>query len=228
VTAATEPTTTPTPRPAPALIAPLALWLAIQLAALLLAASRVPLSARYPTPEESLAVHVLVIVQIAASAMLFPLLFRGLTTSIVLIATTIPFLQLAAFLAAQTDNRRLALCSIYVALWLAGLALLNASLPSTRTKMYGVALATAISLGGAILAYLHREFGAPATTFDWSQHAFLGPIMGCMAILGADPAAGTIWFFLGSVLMVGLAAFTGRRWRQVIHTKRTETQPGPP
>ena len=66
------------------------------MSALCLAGLRIPLSARYPQPEEALAVHVLVIVQITAAALLFPLLFRSITSSIIVIASAIPFIQLAA------------------------------------------------------------------------------------------------------------------------------------
>src|SRR5688500_11054555 len=150
------------------------------MSALALATFRVPLSARYPQPEESLAVHVVVIVQITAAAILFPFLFRSITTSVIVIASAIPFLQLAAFLATFTDNRRLSFCATYLVGWLAGLAILNTSFRSQKTRMYGVAGAILISIGGAIVAYLHREFGAPANAFDWNGHASLGPIMGCV------------------------------------------------
>jgi hypothetical protein len=217
VTAETEFTPPPAGRPAPAILAPLALWLAVQMAALLIAASRIPLSARYPSPEESLAVHVLLVVQIAASALLFPLLFRGVGGAIIVIATTIPFIQLAAFLATQTDNRRLALAALYVILWLIGLWFLNRACRTAKSRMHGIGLATLLSLGGATLAYLRREYAAPATTFDWSRHAFLGPITGCMAIVEGDPAAGTIWVFVGSFLFATLALLVATRWRQLIH-----------
>jgi hypothetical protein len=200
------------PRAADRILAPLLVWLAVQMLALGLAAFRVPLSARYPRPEESLAVHVLVVVQIGAAALLFPFLFRSITSSIVVIASSIPFIQLAAFLATFTDNRRLALCALYLTFWLTGLAILNAALRSQKAKMYGAAAASLISLGGAVIVYLHREFGAPASAFDWQTHASLGPIMGCMAILQANPLGGTIWFFLGTFVGTALMLLGFHFW----------------
>jgi hypothetical protein len=195
-------------------VTPLVVWLAAQMSALCLAALRIPLSARYPQPEESLAVHVLVFVQITAGALLFPLFFRSITSSVIVIASAIPFIQLAAFLATFTDNRRLALCTAYLIGWLAGLAIVNASLRTKRTKMYGVAGAVLISMGGGLVAYLHREFGAPAGTFDWGSHASLGPIMGCVAILEADPLAGTVWLFMGLFLAAALLLLGLNFWRR--------------
>jgi hypothetical protein len=202
------------PRATDRILAPLIVWLAVQMSSLCLAALRIPLSARYPQPEESLAIHVLVIVQITAAALLFPLLFRSITSSIMVIISAVPFIQLAAFLATFTDNRRLAFCTIYLFGWLAGLAIVNASLRSERAKMYGVAAGVLMAVGGAVVAYLHREFGAPAGAFDWNSHASLGPIMGCVAILEANPPAGTVWLFLGLFLAVALLLLGLNFWRR--------------
>ena len=207
-------TATPNPRAADPILAPLIVWLAVQMSALCLPTFRVPLSARYPRPEESLAVHVVVVVQITAAALLFPFLFRSITTSVIVIASAVPFLQLAAFLATFTDNRRLTICAAYLVAWLAGLAMLSTSLRSQKTRMYGVAAAVLIAIGGAVVAYLHREFGAPAGAFDWQSAASLGPIMGCVAILEADPLAGTVWFFLGSFLALGLVLLGLNFWQR--------------
>jgi hypothetical protein len=214
LTEAAQQTSPQAPRAADRILAPLLVWLAVQMFALGLAALRVPLSARYPQPEESLAVHVLVVAQVAAAALLFPFLFRSIISSIIVIASAIPFLQLAAFLATFTDNRRLALCAAYLTLWLTGLAILNASLRCQKLKVYGVAAVSLMSLGGAVIAYLHREFGAPASAFDWQTHASLGPIMGCMAILEANPLGGTIWVFLGAFVGSALMLLVFHFWRR--------------
>jgi hypothetical protein len=188
-------------------------WLAIQAGALVLAAARVPFSARYPSPEETLAVPLMVIAQVTAGAMLFPVLMRTITSSIAVIGSTIPFIQLAAVLAAETDNRRLVWCGVYVAVWLAALAVLNGALVCARGKLYAVAAATVAALGGVMLAYLHREFGAPREALEWGRHAWLGPIMGCLAILEGDPGAGRIWIFLGASLGAAVGVLGITRWR---------------
>jgi hypothetical protein len=179
----------------------------------MLAAARVPFSARYPSPEEGLAVHVMVIAQVTAGAMLFPFLMRSFTNCVAVVGSTIPFLQLAAFLAAEMDNRRLAWCGVYVTTWLLTLAVLNAALGCARGKLYGVAATTVAAVGGAMLAYLHREFGAPGSTFEWERHGWLGPIMGCLAILEGGPGGGRIWVFLGATLGSAVGALAVSRWR---------------
>jgi hypothetical protein len=205
---------------------PIALWLAIQGGALVLAAARVPLSARYPGPEELLGVHLTMIVQVTASAMLFPVLLRSVSSWIIAVAATVPFLQLSAFLAALTDNQRVAFCSLYVAGWLTALGIANAVLRTMAAKMCGVALATLAAVGGAMLAYLHREFSAPSASFEWADHGWLGPIMGCLAILEGDPGAGRIWIFLGAALSAAVLVL-GIKWgrRKMALAKRNSAPP---
>src|SRR5881227_2670709 len=79
--------------------APLAVWLVLQLTALALAAARVPLSAaHFVAPGEALAIHEMLIVQFAASAMFFPFLLRDARRCVALMLTSAPMLQLAGTL----------------------------------------------------------------------------------------------------------------------------------
>lgn len=151
---------------------PLIVWLLIQLGAIALAASRVPLSANYPDPPERLAVHVMVIVQFVGSTMFFPVLFRaGWRGWLGMVATAGPMLMLAAWLARMPMSRVLPVW-VEVAMWLTTLALWRAALfarPSHHSHRSdrllsvgfcelprGVALL--LSAGGLLFWYLHTEF----------------------------------------------------------------------
>jgi len=137
------------------------LWLVAQLAALCLAVFRVPLAAKYPEPAESLATHVLLAVQIAASAMLFPYLLPNWRTTAGVIATAWPFAAIASTLSALPPART-AMAEAYVVIWLLTLALWRPVLREHRLSLYGVALATTFSIGGAALWYVRLEFARTA------------------------------------------------------------------
>src|SRR5688572_25542965 len=128
------------PRPhSPA--APLFVWLVLQMAVLVLAAQRVPLSARFPLEAEKLAVHEMLVVQIAVSAMLFPWLLRDRITTLLITLSNILFAHLAAHLAG-VPHTRAAIAAAYVVGWLIGLALWRPVLEHGRARMIGVAIAT--------------------------------------------------------------------------------------
>src|SRR4051794_23196023 len=90
---------------APADFWPVFAWLTIQMAALALSAFRVPLSARFPVPEERLAMHVMIVVQTVASALLFPALFRTLAGTVLVVGSGGVFLQISGVLAGRADAR---------------------------------------------------------------------------------------------------------------------------
>src|SRR5690349_11499446 len=91
------PTASPQPPLTPnSATAPLAAWLLIQAVALLLAATRIPLSAHYMKAGERLAVYLLLATQIGGSAMLFPWLLCGRKAAAAVAVTAWPFLAVAA------------------------------------------------------------------------------------------------------------------------------------
>ncbi|MGB7156423.1 MAG: hypothetical protein WBD40_00065 [Tepidisphaeraceae bacterium] len=171
--------------------APLFLWLVIQLIALALAALRVPLSARFPLPGEQFAIHIMIVVQVTAAALLFPLLLRDATTTLMVILTTVPFLQLAAYLSSVSLSRA-GLAGGYVACWIATLALSRAMLRTRQAEMLGVALALAWSVGGAVIWYVNAESREPAR-IDWSHNGLFGPILGGIAQIAAPTAVAGPW-----------------------------------
>ena len=136
--------------------APLLLWLLVQLLALLLAAGRVPLAAQYPQPAETLAAHVVAVVQVTAAALLMPYLMRDAAASVAVVATAWPFMVLAGVLSAL-PAARVAAAGASVTAWLVALALVNQSLPSAW-QAWGVCLAALLSVGCLTLSYLSAEF----------------------------------------------------------------------
>jgi hypothetical protein len=140
---------------------PLLLWLLVQLAALLLASLRIALAAKYPQPAEALATHMMLAAQVAAASLLFPYLMRDWTTATAVIATAWPFAATASVLSA-VPLAATAAGEAYVTVWLVTLALWSAALRTPRSKLYGLAVAAILSIGGAALWYLAREFNPGA------------------------------------------------------------------
>jgi hypothetical protein len=138
--------------------APLAVWLLAQLTVLVLAISRVALSANFIRPAEALAMDEMLVVQFAVSAMLFPFLLRDLRCSIALILTAAPMLQLAGTLSESSAGQVLGAWTC-VAIWLIALALWRRAI-APRYRPVGVAVANLLTLGGLLLWYLAREFPA--------------------------------------------------------------------
>ena len=194
------PASAPVPPPAkksPA--APLFLWLVLQLIALSLAVFRIPLTARFPLPGEQFALHVMLITQIVAPALLFPFLLRDVKTSAMVILSILPFVQLSSYLS-SIPITRVALAALYVAVWLLTLAIWRVILDARRTEMAGVAFATSLSLGGAVIWYVYAEAREPGA-IDWSHDGLFGPILGAIAQLHAAPSSP--WIVLLSLLILG-------------------------
>jgi hypothetical protein len=187
-------------------------WLALQMLALVAAGLRIPFSARFVVPEEQLAIHEMFAVQMIASALLFPILFRNLATAVTVIATVPLMVQMAGVLGAQSELGALIAACTYPMLWLIGLALWAYALRGAKGRLYGVAGATLVVVGGALAAYLDREFGAHVPSIDWGSRGWLGPLMGGIALMESGERTGTAWVFMGLHLMVaGVAASV--RWR---------------
>lgn len=204
---------------------PVFAWVCLQLTALALSACRIPLSAQFPVPEEELACHLMLAVQTSFSALLFPFLFRNLATGWFIVATAPIFTLVAAAIGGLTAGHGLERFLLFAPVWLTALLVWSLALKTPRSRHYGSAVAVFLVLGMALLAYLHREFGAPAQTFDWSTHATWGPLMGGIAVLEAPSRSGTAWVFLGSFLLAGLLAWGTDllAWR-----KRGQTGTNPP
>jgi len=171
---------------------PLAAWLALSLLILGIPALRLPLSANYPRPAESLALHVFLVSQFVLSALLFPILLRNLRFALWIIVATCPFVFLAAFLAFIPATRA-ALCALDLTLWLLALRVFRSLLPSPRARLAGIAVASALVIGGPILWYLSAEFSGSIPSFRGS--ACLGPIPGALALIQEPNISLTPWLF---------------------------------
>jgi hypothetical protein len=183
---------------------PVFAWLALQMLALLAAGLRVPFSARFVVPEEQLAIHEMFAVQMIASALLFPMLMRNLATAATVIAVTPLMVQLAGVIGAESEWIPLTIACAYPTLWLIGLAMWASALRgSSKAQLYGVTTATLLVIGGVLVAYLGREFGAPGQPLDWAKRGWLGPLMGGFALLEVGVRTGTAWAFMGIHLLIG-------------------------
>ncbi len=140
----------------PSRVAAITVWILVQLAALALGASGAPLWARFDRPTEDLALPVMLAAQIAAAALLAPLLLRDVTRAILVIVSAIPFAHLASALSGGSIIG-LVRSELFVAGWIALLAMWTIALPRHRNLV--AAVASAVSIGGVVLAYLHNEYG---------------------------------------------------------------------
>jgi hypothetical protein len=183
---------------------PLLLWLLIQLLALALALAHVRFWPDPPRPLDHLALAELLVVQCSALALLFPLLLRTPLTAALVLLSSWPFCQFAAFVSATPAPRWVAAAAA-LSLWLIGLALWRVALRSRWLQQLGITLAAALTLGGPVLVYLGAEFGSqPAPTVPGPTAAAVGPILSCLAPLQSASPPRTGWVFLA--IHVGIAA----------------------
>ena len=186
----------------PELTRPLAIWLGVQLFALLLACGQVQLAARFPTNTASVAVEEMICVQIIASAMLFPLLLSSWRTTAACIAAAWPFVFLAGVLAERYIDR-VAMASAYVSGWLLLLAIWNRLLKSPSAKMFLVAITSVIALGGPLLWYLWAEFHHGGFVSPGRLTAFT-PILAAISLVRKSQPDLMLWIPL--VLALGVSA----------------------
>jgi len=177
----------------------LSVWLGVQLAALGLGAAGVELSARWPRPAQQLSLHEMLAVQVIASSLLFPWLMRSGRASIMVIATSLPMSILAAALA-ESSNLSLLAGSAHVTLWLATLAVWSRLLRTNYLQLIGVLIASCISLGGAVLWYLAREFANEISLMA------SGTLVGAMHQIDFPFSAPSSWALVIGPLIIGAIA----------------------
>src|SRR3954470_15160118 len=145
-----------------ALAAPLALWLVVQMVALVASAARVPFWARFTQPAEDLALHVMLVTQLCAAALLAPILFGTWSRTICVLLTAIVFVQLSALLAAAGTAVTI-LAALYVACWLLALATwISATRCNAVAGAIVVIIASCFTIGGTVLLYARRELSDEA------------------------------------------------------------------
>jgi hypothetical protein len=180
-----------------------AVWLAAQVAALGIAAARVPLWARSPAAGEQLAFAIMLATQIAAASLLFPSLFQSRKLLVIAVATAWPLGELASFLA-DASISQWAAGEAYVTLWIVGLYLWANVSDQPRRQALLMACFSALSLGGPVLVYLHIDFGESSPLIHWPAAQCFGPIMGAVALAAEGKATSVIWIAPALVAGVGL------------------------
>jgi hypothetical protein len=177
-------------------------WLALQLCALALSASRTMLWARSPRASEEMALAVMLITQIIAAALLLPLL-RGRRTFLILAATGWPMAQLAAF-AADASLHHVILGEIYVCAWLMVVHVWSRLISSPPGRLYASAIAMLLSLGGPVLCYLSIDFAEEAPHLVSVPAGAFGPAMGAISQILPEQGHWLAWGELAILLLAGV------------------------
>ncbi len=177
---------------------PLLVWLLVQLAALGLAAGRVPLWARFPQPGELLALQFLVAAQALAASMCFPFLLRDLRTAACILASGWPMALIAGGLAAA-PWARICAAEIHVSLFLIVLTIWRIPLRDSTAQSIAVAVTSLWTVGGAMLVYLCAEF---APTLSSLNDVLTGPLVAAVRV--AQDAGFRYGEFLRGIGVLGL------------------------
>jgi hypothetical protein len=184
------------------------IWLIVQLAALGVSAIRFMFWARSPAAGEQMGLNVMLMVQIGAAALLFPVLLQDLRCAIIAVVTAWPLAQLAGFLADASSGRWIE-GELYVSLWLVTLHLWAAALRHSWGKLFAMGMAAALSLGGPVLWYLRSEFGNGGQSAG-GPSAFYGPIAGVVS-LAIPRLRMSAWIVQIILFSAGAIAWTVRR-----------------
>jgi hypothetical protein len=201
----------------PSSTAPLALWLGLQLAAVLVAVVRVPLAAQYPEPAEQMAAYLVTGTQGVAAALIFPFLLRSARTTVQVIASTWPFLLAAGYLAGVAPKAMIWPAASITA-WLVTLALWASILRTTRAQMVGITIASLLTLGGGLLRYLRLEFAAGTAEPGFALET-ASPLLSTFAALDGSPSPAG-WILLASLAFAAIAV---RLFIQVKRARATAT-----
>ena len=139
------------------IVAPVLIWVLVQMVPLALSAVRIPLWARGAQPAEQFALPVMLLAQVWAASLLFPWLMRDGRSSAFVIALAGPFVCLAgALTAAEGDQIAIALGMSLG--WMVALWLWARVLRTPFGRVFGAAIAGNLTLGGAFAAYSYVEF----------------------------------------------------------------------
>jgi hypothetical protein len=150
----------------------MAVWVVVQLLALVVAASDVSLWARAVEPTSNLALPIVLIVQLVFASLLAPMLFRNWVGGAALIAAAVPFACLAGMLSAAPVTQVLR-SAVLAAAWMIIVASWTLRATSPAAKAVVSSVATALTLGLAILSYVSFEFREPTLPGDqWASRAW--------------------------------------------------------
>lgn len=193
-----------------------ALWLGMQLAVLGLSAGRVMLWSRAPRAGEESALLAMLAIQIAAASLLFPYLLGNVRVTILVIVTAWPLGQLAGAVGDEPASAVLR-GELYVSLWLISLHIWSRALISDWAKLFFVALASMMSLGGPLLWYLRSEFAGGPDDLGNHGNAVFGPLMGVESQVLPDWPVGAWVFPLVAIFVGGVFIFRFRERNRATH-----------
>ncbi len=174
----------------------LLVWVGIQLGVLLLGVMQVPLSEEFPRPAEKMAATEMVVAQIAFGALLFPILMPTAGAVMVMVGATWPFLLLAGVLSSSPPYRMLEV-GAFISVWIISLGIVGVGVSDLRWRMWWVGVGGAVSIGGAIAAYLRKEFGSGEV-----NGLLFGPIVGGIDVLNQSGDRLRAWGFVFAFLLV--------------------------
>lgn len=197
------------------------LWLALQLAILAIAAFHFPLWAHAPDAEDLLALQFLLVVQLGASALLFPLLMGTWRQTVFITASSWPMIVLAGMLSSES-LKAIGLAVIFITLWLLALALIiwaigkrnsnsesafHPPLRTTKREMIAVALVSVWTIGGSLLLFSRVEYDPSASALGpWSK-ALFGPISSVFSAVFDSAASSWAPLVIVWIAAIGLAGF---------------------
>jgi hypothetical protein len=148
-------------------------WAGVQMLAIMLAVSGLPIWAHHPYPRTSLALNELMAVQMIASTLLCPILAATWGTILVNIAVGLAFTELAGLLG---NDPQAAVINVwlFVSLWEFGLCGLVRQLKQGG-KIYVVCIAILVVGGGVLIQYLRLEQATSQgeVALNW---AWVGPL----------------------------------------------------
>lgn len=192
--------------------AALAAWLAGQLAAIAICASRFPFWARAPADSERLALAATLGVQVSVAAMLFPHLLTRLETLVVALASGGALATVACVLSDATVPGIL-LGEAYTAGWLITLHVASYSVPGPTCRLMAASIATLLALGGPVLVYLQIDFASEAGVSMAQRASQFGPVMGALSQLRGT-FDGASWGELGLIFLAAVAPVAIRAIRR--------------
>jgi hypothetical protein len=169
--------------------------LLLQLAAIALAAWRVPLAAQFPQPAEFEAVRILITAQFVGAALLCPVLFRSWQMALASVCSAVVFMLLAPVLAGWPLQAALPTIG-YLTSWLACLVIWTIRSGGKWRLAVGAVSAT-YAAGGPLIWYLEMDFGR--TSVADSSFAY-GPLL---ATLLHPQSPWTNWWLMPVVFWSG-------------------------
>jgi len=178
----------------PSFYVPFAVWVAIQLSALSIAAGGIRVWPGARDPLEHYAVALLLAVQVIATAMLFPWLLGHLRLGICVLASSAAFTALAGVIT-DDDLRSFAGAWVCMAGWLTAMLILGLSRLSPLSTAAAIGLTTTVAAGVPVVRYLRQEFLHLAPPAPLSG-MHLDPVTGALAQLQAGSGDASTWLFL--------------------------------